>query len=111
MPTADQYRQAADRFRARGEQFQRSAALVSGWRLAAHVDAAPIADPLGVHLAAAASLLGAAADEMGALARICCGRAVICDEHRRRLDRWAALPVWERVVMPRPSRPYPWVSA
>lgn len=110
MPNAAQYRDAASRYRLLGENCLRQAALMSGWRLDAHL-AGPVADAAGGGLRSAASHLSTAGSELARLARVCDGRALICDEFARRVREWLALDPMLRITVPVPEPPYPWVSA
>lgn len=111
MPNAQQYRDAAARYRALGEQSLRQAAIVSRWPVASHLGAGPVADVVRGALDRSASRLRDAADEMAQLARVCERRAVICDEYRRRVREYDRLEPIIRLVAPRPAPPYSWVAA
>lgn len=110
MPNAAQYRDAANRYRTLGEHYLRQAALASGWRVDAHL-AGPVAEAVGGALRSASAHLTTASGEMARLARVCDGRAVVCDDYARRVAAYFALePIVRRAILI-PSPPYPWASA
>jgi hypothetical protein len=110
MPNAAQYRDAAHRYRMLGEHYLRQAALASGWRVDTHL-AGPVAEAVGGALRSASAHLTTASGEMARLARVCDGRAAVCDEYARRVSEYFALEPIMRWSVPIPSPPYPWASA
>ena len=110
MPNAAQYRDAAHRYRLLGENYLRQAALISGWRLDAHL-AGPVAEAAGGGLRSASAHLTTASGEMARLAGVCDFRAAVCDEFARRVREWLTLDPILRLAVPVPVPPQPWVSA
>jgi hypothetical protein len=111
MPTAAEYRHAAHKCRTLAEGYQRQSAAVLGWRLEQHIVAPALTTALSDHLARAGQRLQRAAEAVLAAAAVCERRAHVCEDYARRLARWDARPVWERLLVDRPQPPYPWVSA
>lgn len=111
MPNAAHYREAASRFRMLGENVGRQAGLVSGWPVAGHLGAGPVADTTPASLQGASRQLVAATGALARLARICDQRALVCDDYRRRVDEWERLNLVERFFVARPDPPFRWVSA
>ena len=110
MPNAAQYREAAHRYRVLGENYLRLAATVSAWSVASHLGSGPVADAAVRALRGAASQLTSASSEMSRLARVCDGRAVVCDDHRLQIERYQRLDPLARTLVRPPSPPAPWVS-
>lgn len=111
MPNAQEYRDAAARYRTLGDQYLHQAALVSAWPVSSHLGAGPVADAVSGALGRSAAHLRDAADAMAALARMCEQRALVCDEYRRRVRQHDLLDFVLRLVVPRPAPPFPWVAA
>lgn len=111
MPNAQEYREAAARYRTLGEQYLRQAALVSGWPVASHLGTGPVADAVSGALGRSAAHLREAGEAMAALARLCDQRATICDDYRRRVRQHDLLDLAIRLLVPRPAPPFPWVAA
>ena len=109
MPNAHEYRDGAARFRALGDVYLRQAALVSGWPVASHLGAGPVADAVSAGLGRSAGELVDAAAEMARLAGVCDTRAEVCEAYRRRVVEYERDPLL-RLALARPVPPYPWVS-
>ena len=107
MPNGDQYRYAASRFRALGEQYLRQATLLTGWQVSSHLGDGPVADAVVGALGRSAAHLSTAADDLGSLASECFRRSIVCDRFAVEFNRWKHSNV---VGTPPPFPPHPWVS-
>lgn len=118
MPTADDYRRAAEDFAAQARAIEEEAAplaaglgddVVAGGRLRPLLDDAVAAVVRGI---------GVTADGLAAIAEECRRRAVTCEDYSAALDRyhqalhqWRATPDEDRrgpAPLP-PAKPAPWV--
>ena len=100
MPTAQQYRQAASRYAALGENLRRQAAEISGSDVDRMLGPGPVRRLVDEQLASIAYELSTSAMGMERLAGECLWRATVCDEYARTAD-----------VEPLSAPPYPWVAA
>lgn len=110
MPSASQYREAAQWYRWLGESCHRLAGAVAGWRMTDHLGRGSLSELLAARLDVAAVHLRTAGDELARVTAVCEQRAEICERYRRQLIDYLQLPVLDRVRAPRPIPPYPWVS-
>lgn len=108
MPNAADYREAAARYVALGEDLLRQAAVLAGWRVEAQLGTGPAAAKVAERLVWVAADLNWSGHEMARLASECRWRADVCDTFRRSLRGWWATP--EDVRGPYPAPPYRWVS-
>jgi hypothetical protein len=109
MARAAEYREAAARYTRLGEDLLRQAAVLSGWRVEAHLGSGPAAAAVAERLAWAAGDLNGAGAELARLARECRWRADVCDTYRQAVRAWWACPEVARGRYP--AQPYPWVPA
>jgi len=100
MPTAQQYREAASRYAALGENLRRQAAEISGAAVDSMLGSGPLRRLVDEQLASITYELGTSAAGMDRLAAECLWRATVCDDYARATN-----------VQPLPAPPYPWVAA
>jgi hypothetical protein len=108
VPTGDEYRAAAARFRsaAEGVVIHLGAQLASSG--AAFVAPGPIRSPVDVSLAAVVGELGRAAASLAELASVCDRRAAVCDAYRGAYLEYRSLDPLQQLLTDPPPRPARW---
>ena len=108
MPYAIDYRETAARYARLGEDLCRQAAVLAGWDVEVQLGSGPAAAQVEERIAWAAADLNWSGHEMARLASECRWRAEVCDEYRRAVWAWWAMPVLSRPGYP--EQRYVWVS-
>ena len=111
MPTADDYRAGASRFRTIAEQLAREAGVQRAWDPSSFLGDGLVRGSIDESLSTIRSSLNEASDHLVSLALECDRRAEVCLAYARALDRYRRLPFLERLLVSEPVRPAWWADA
>ena len=109
VPTAAQYREAAQRYRAIAEHLSREAGAVRAW-VPGFVSAGIVADDIEASNERAANRLATAGDDLVRIARICDGRAEVCARYADAVWRFYQMSFDEQLQHGYPARPATWAD-
>ncbi len=109
MPTAAEYRDAARRFRAAGENLLREAAEVARWAQVPFCGG-PVRIAIDESLERVGVSLVDAGQQLTGLALVCDRRADVCVEFAGAVEHYQALTPVERLLRRPPSPPARWVE-
>lgn len=110
MPNTHQYRDAASRYRTLSEHALREAAAPAAGALG-FVGDGPAREALAGSLERRRVWLVAAGETLRRLATTCDDRAEVCARYASALARYRELSPHERLAVPAPLPPAPWVDA
>lgn len=110
MPRAHEYRAGASLLRQRSIAFAEAAATYRGIRIDDFA-VGPIADVHAESMSGIVAHLAAGSDHLSHLAAVCDERAAVCEAYAARMREWERLPLWDRLLTPRPASPAPWAQA
>ncbi len=111
MPTADEYTDAARRFRSTAEQLAREAGAQVAWRKVDWMGDGPARTVVEESLTVAGRSIVEASADLVELAAECDRRAAVCAAYRRALDRYRQLPFLDQLLTAAPVRPARWADA
>ena len=111
MPTANDYRAAARRYRATADRLTQEAAVLHRWALGAGIGEGAVLDAVLVSIAATRRLLGATGRELDGLAAVCDRRARVCDDYAAARRAHAELDPLGRLLTSAPVPAAAWVEA
>ena len=109
MPTAVEYRDAAERYLTISEHLLREAGAVGGW-VPGFVSTGLIRTSLDESIGRTRSHLTTAGEDMRRLARVCEARAVVCADYAGAVRRYRQLTFAEQLASGYPSRPATWAD-
>lgn len=109
MPSAAQYRRAANGMRCVAAEVESYGAELARWPVG-DAFGGPIATAVGDALGEVLSEINRAGAGLGDLAALCDRRADICDAHARTIEAWWAAGSSGDHTQPYPASPFPWVD-
>ncbi len=109
MPSASDYRGAAERYRTIAEHLLREAGEIARWR-PGFVAEGLVRDTIDASNERTRDHLRGAGDEMARLARVCELRADVCAQYARAVRRYRELVGHERLLVGPPIPPASWVD-
>lgn len=109
MPTAAEYRDAAQRYRVFGESLLREAGTVGGWA-PGFVSDGLVSDNIDASIGRTQTHLVAAGEDMRRLARVCDSRSEACVQYADEVRRYYRLTLVEQLWYGFPARPASWVD-
>jgi hypothetical protein len=109
VPTAAEYRDAAQRYRAFGRNLTHEAAAIARW-VPDFVGPGAVRTAIDESVDATRRHLAAAGDEMQQLALICESRADVCAQHARAIRWFHQLAAVDQALYGFPLRPATWVD-
>ena len=109
MPTATQYRDAAQRFWAIGENLLSEAGAVGGW-VTGFVSDGPIRGSIVDSIGRSHDRLVAAGEDMRRLALVCGTRADVCAQYANAVRRYRQMTLPEQLWYGYPVRPAAWAE-
>ncbi len=110
MPTGDEYRAGARRFRALVGRLERELIAQRGWIDELSLGRGAIRRPIDVGLAAVRTDVAGAAGAAEVLAAECERRAAVCDRFRSDWSAYWSRSWFERMASTPPARPASWVD-
>ena len=109
MPTAAEYRDAAQRYRSVAENLLGEAGAVFGWATG-FVSDGPIGVAIDDSIARTHTHLVAAGEDIRRLAQVCDARADVCAEYAHAVWRYHQLTLVEQLWYGYPARPASWAE-